>query len=122
MRERVVLVVDDETMIEDMINTVLLGRGYRTASFGDPDKALHFFSEHNDIIDLVVTDFNMPGMQGGELARKMADINPDIPVVLITGFMGHLRGEDCTPNIKIVLEKPTPRKLLLQTVDTLVGR
>jgi CheY-like chemotaxis protein len=122
VKERVVLVVDDEMMIEDMINTVLVAQGFRTASFGDPEMALAFFREHNDIIDLVITDFSMPGMQGGELARRMADINSEIPIVLITGFMGHLRKAACTPNIKIVLEKPTPRKLLLQTVHALVHR
>jgi two-component system cell cycle sensor histidine kinase/response regulator CckA len=122
VRDRIVLVVDDETFVEDMINTLLTRHGFRTASFGDPAKALHFFSEHQDIIDLVVTDYNMPGIKGGDLARRMADVNPEIPVVLITGYMGSLREADCTPNIKIVLEKPMPNKLLVQTVQALVDR
>lgn len=122
MKEKVVLVVDDETIVEDMLNTLLTRHGFRTASFCDPAKALRFFNEHQDIIDLVVTDFNMPEIQGGELARRMADVNPEIPVVLITGYMGSLRQADCTSNIKIVLEKPTPKKLLVQTVRTLMDR
>lgn len=122
MRERVVLVVDDEPTVEDMINTLLARHGYRTASFDDPAKALRFFREHQEIIDLVITDFNMPGIPGGELARRMADVNPEIPVVLITGYMGSLRETDYTPNIKVVLEKPMPRKLFIQTIETLVDR
>jgi two-component system, cell cycle sensor histidine kinase and response regulator CckA len=122
VRESVVLVVDDETAVEDMINTLLVKHGFRTVSFGDPAQALNFFNEHKDIIDLVVTDFNMPEIEGGELARRMAAVNPEIPVVLITGYMGSLRASDCTPNVKIVLEKPTPTNLLLQTVRTLVDR
>lgn len=122
VRERIVLVVDDETMMEDMISTLLARQGYRTASFDDPAKALRFFSEHQDIIDLVVTDFNMPDMKGGELARRMADLNPEIPVVLVTAYMGCLRETDCSSNIKIVLEKPMTKNLFLQTVQTLVNR
>lgn len=122
MRERVVLVVDDESTVEDMINTLLTRHGYRTASFDDPGKALRFFKEHEEIIDLVVTDFKMPGIQGGELARRMADVNSEIPVVLITGYMGSVKDAGCTSNIKAVLEKPVRKELFIRTIEALLDR
>jgi two-component system, cell cycle sensor histidine kinase and response regulator CckA len=122
VRERIVLVVDDEAVIEDMINTLLARHGFRTASFGDPQKALHFFQEHQDIVGLVITDFNMPQIQGGELAKRMADVNPEIPVIVITGYMDSLREADCTPNVKMVLEKPVLKRILIQAIESLVDR
>ena len=121
MRDGIVLVVDDEPMVEDMINEILARSGCRTVSFTDPLEALCFFEDHHRIIDLVITDLKMPRIEGSELTRKMAHLYPEIPVVIITGFVNALRERDSSPNVRAVLEKPISRDMLVRTVATLLA-
>jgi CheY-like chemotaxis protein len=119
MKDRkVVLVVDDEEMVEQMIELFLEKRGYQTVSFKHSQDALEFFRSHADTIDLVITDHKMPGLSGAELSRRLFTISCDTPVIMITGF---LENAVRAPNVKKVLNKPVLRKELLQAVEELVG-
>jgi PAS domain S-box-containing protein len=84
-RERV-LVVDDEIMILQMMQQHLRNLGYRVYTRADSTVALEFFEKERDKIDLVITDHTMPCMQGAELAQRVGDIRPDMPVILMTGL------------------------------------
>jgi CheY-like chemotaxis protein len=60
--------------------------GYKVTPKTDSEEALEEFAALPDRFDLVITDMTMPKMTGDQLARKLMEIKPGIPVILCTGF------------------------------------
>lgn len=81
---RRVLVVDDEELVRSMLVRYLERKGYQVQEAGDGKKALDLFREHN--FDLVLSDVRMPGLDGIQLLKALKEINPRVPVVLISGY------------------------------------
>jgi signal transduction histidine kinase/CheY-like chemotaxis protein len=84
--EERILLVDDEEQIVAMERQMLENLGYRVTARTDSQEALKVFAEHPHNFDLVITDMTMPYLTGDQLAQKMLDIEPNIPVILCTGF------------------------------------
>jgi len=84
-RERL-LVVDDEVLILGMMQQHLRNMGYRVITRADSTSALETFQAEPANFDLVITDHTMPCLLGAELAEKIGDIRPDVPVILMTGL------------------------------------
>ena len=80
-----VLVVEDEPSIRKVLVRLVTSNGNIALEAGDGVEALELLREAEDI-DVVVSDITMPGMDGIELLAAVAELDPDIPVVLITGF------------------------------------
>jgi len=81
-----VLVVDDVPEIVEMIHRMLEGLGYRVRSFTNSSAALHEFQKNTEAYDLVITDMTMPGLNGAELAGKILEERPRMPVIMCSGF------------------------------------
>jgi len=80
-----ILVVDDDISMLDMISTALTTREkYNVILASDSETALKHISQ--DKFDAVISDINLPGMNGLDLLSRINIINPNIPVILITGF------------------------------------
>jgi CheY-like chemotaxis protein len=77
--------IDDEEALVQLTIRVLQKKGHVVEGFTDPRAALAAFRVDPVHIDLVVTDFNMPGMSGLDTARKLKEIRPEVPIVLATG-------------------------------------
>ena len=81
------------------------------------EKALELFRAAPSSYDIVITDFAMPKLNGGQLATKLGSLRPDIPIVLCTGYsedISFLRntGQD---GIRRIVQKPyTPEELAAQ--------
>ncbi len=78
-----VLVVDDEPGVRDIIAETLRSAGYGVSEAPDPATALRLVGA--DSINLLLTDFAMPGMNGTELARRALDLDPDLRVLIVSG-------------------------------------
>jgi CheY-like chemotaxis protein len=85
-RNERILVIDDEILILSMLQQRLRQIGYRVVTRADSIEALHTFRAEPSRFDLVITDHTMPSMLGAELAEKVGEVRPDVPVVLITGL------------------------------------
>jgi signal transduction histidine kinase/ActR/RegA family two-component response regulator len=81
-----ILLVDDEEQIIDIEQQILERLGYKVTPKTDSEEALEEFASLPEHYDLVITDMTMPKMTGDQLARKLMEIKPDIPVILCTGF------------------------------------
>jgi signal transduction histidine kinase/ActR/RegA family two-component response regulator len=81
-----ILLIDDEEQIIDIERRILENLGYEVTPKTDSEEALAEFSARPDRFDLVITDMTMPKITGDRLARRLMDINPQIPVILCTGF------------------------------------
>ncbi len=84
-KERI-LFVDDEETLTDLGKHLLEKLGYHVTVRNSSIEALETFQNQPDLFDIVITDQTMPGMTGTDLARRMIQIRPDIPVVLCTGY------------------------------------
>ena len=100
-----ILVVDDDPQVRATIVRALGELGYQTGEAADGESALQALREAERPL-LVILDFVLPGMDGAEVAREIALLYPDLPVIFSTGHaaLRALRaaaGEDAP-----VLEKP----------------
>ena len=78
-----ILVVDDNDSIRDVVSKMLAELGYSVLSADSGEKGLALFIKNT--FDLVITDFNMSGMDGIHLAYNIKEKCPAIQVVLMTG-------------------------------------
>ena len=84
MLQKKVLVVDDDPVIGRSFSGVLSGKGYAVITAHDGEDALAKIN--SDTYDIVFTDIKMPGMSGIEVAQRIRERQPWLPVVIITGF------------------------------------
>jgi two-component system, cell cycle sensor histidine kinase and response regulator CckA len=82
-----VLVVDDESIVLTMAETILADFGYKVLTASSGQKALAVLSQPGVKVDLVVTDLVMPGMGGRELAEKIRQLYPGLPVMPTSGYV-----------------------------------
>ncbi len=116
-----ILVVDDEESITEALEMYLSSMGYNVITATDGIKALQIFRERPESFDLVITNQAMPKMTGTYLAIELINLNPIIPIILVTGY-----GEAVTPQmmdsigIRACLTKPVLIKELADTINNLL--
>jgi len=81
-----VLLIDDEEAIVFMGQQMLERLGYHVTTRTSSVEALEAFRANPDKYDLVITDMTMPNMTGIDLAPRLLEIRPDIPIIICTGF------------------------------------
>ena len=82
-----VLVVDDESLLLTLAETILSDFGYKVLTASNGQKALHILGEKTHTVDLVITDLVMPGMGGRELMERMKQHGLDVPVICTSGYI-----------------------------------
>ena len=82
-----VLVVDDESLVLTMAETILSDFGYTVLTATNGQKALNLLNQPGTKVDLVITDLVMPGMGGRELAEHIRQLNPRLPVMPTSGYV-----------------------------------
>jgi len=102
-----IAIVDDETSITEMLSEMLGNLGYKVIIFNDPRLAAESICADTGIVDLVITDLTMPGMDGVELAGVIREIDRKIPIILQSGFSEVVSGERVRQaGISTVVRKP----------------
>jgi len=84
--KKTILVVDDFASIRDFVCETLQRKGYETLGASNGNEAFKLLTEKSDAVNLVLTDYNMPGCTGFELLKKIKE-NPamaKVPVVFLT--------------------------------------
>src|SRR2546428_10373047 len=81
-----VLVVEDEAMIRHLVQKVLKANGYTVLVAASGRDAEHVAAQHDGPIHLLVTDVVMPGMNGRELANRLAAARAGIQVLYLSGY------------------------------------
>ncbi len=79
-----ILIIDDEKNYLMIIGEILQEEGYAFLTASSGMEALDILN--NEIVDLVLTDVKMPGMSGIQLLEKIKQINPDLPVIVMTAY------------------------------------
>ncbi len=91
-----VLIVDDDAVIRRLVGSILVRNGVASAVVYADDGEMAWQMLHDDAIDLVITDYSMPGMNGLELLRRIraTPAYAALPVIMLTGTMR----DDATAN------------------------
>jgi signal transduction histidine kinase/ActR/RegA family two-component response regulator len=116
-----ILLVDDEEQIISMERQMLENLGYQVTARTDSIEALKEFSKQPQNYDLVITDMTMPRMSGDELAQKLLDVKPGIPVILCTGFNEDITEEKALEmGIQKFIMKPVIKNDLATTIRSVL--
>ncbi len=119
-----VLLVEDEAPVRAIARRILVRQGYTVIEAANGRDALLCAQGHEGKIDVVVTDMVMPEMSGRAFADEFSALNPDTPVLFVSGYTDDeiLRRGALAPRTAF-LEKPfTPDKLIAAVRRVLVGR
>lgn len=113
----ILFVEDDEDQLQSTPR--LLGEmGFSVTALREPAAALQLASSTVAAFDIVITDFDMPGMSGTELAGKL----PDIPVILISGREDARTAAKEYPNIQKVVIKPYDKNDLMAAIHEVIPK
>ena len=77
---------DDEGMVL-LVRRLLAKRGFKVSVFRVPEEALAALREDPESFDMVITDFNMPGLSGLDVAKATLELRPGLPVVITSGYI-----------------------------------
>jgi CheY-like chemotaxis protein len=118
-----ILVVDDEEWALTSIQLMLERLGYKVTALTSPLEAMEAFRSQPVKFDLVITDIAMPDMTGQVLARELTVIQPDIPIILCTGYSERISKEKAEEiGIEAYLMKPIEVDEMAKTIRTVLGR
>ena len=114
-----ILYLDDEDALVLLARRLLERLGYQVSGFSSAAEALAAFEAAPDQFDLVLSDLSMPGITGIDVARRVLEIRPDMPVLLASGYV---RTEDVElarqMGVREVIWKPTT----INEMGELLGR
>jgi PAS domain S-box-containing protein len=121
-RGRHVLFLDDnETLVSAMVRS-LSRRGYRVSGYSSPEEALQAVREKPRSYDVVVTDYMMPGRSGLDVAREVAAVRPDLPVIIFSGHIDEdLRRRARELGVRQLLGKLDAPDELTEAIDRLTA-
>ena len=115
-----ILCLDDDASVMRMVKQLLEVRGYRVSGYVNQHAALDAIRAAPGAFDVVVTDYNMPGMQGLDVAREVRTIRADLPVVVTSGFIDEeLRIGAEAAGVRALIPKPFILKDLYAVVERL---
>ena len=112
---KAILFVDDHEVLARLSCEILEMQGYRAVSAYSAQDALDKFGREK--FDLLVTDFRMEGMNGLELAKHVHAANPEIPVIIVTGYGKVDGGKD----VQACLQKEEMFPALLEKIKVYLG-
>ncbi len=79
-----ILIVDDDSMVREMMGMILEEEGYEMTGADDGVEALETYRADGSF-DIIITDLNMPRMDGLELINEIRGITKSIPIIVLTG-------------------------------------
>jgi PAS domain S-box-containing protein len=114
-----ILYLDDEAALVVLARRLLERLGYHVSGFSSATEALAAFEAAPDQFDLVLSDLSMPGITGIDVARRVLEIRPDVPVLLASGYV---RAEDVELARSIGVREVIWKPATINEMGELLGR
>jgi len=115
-----ILLVDDEPALTELGEDMLQDLGYRVTAANDSTQALRMLIEQPDRFDMLVTDQTMPRKTGLQLAREVLAEQPDLPIILTTGYSESVSNEKVDRmGIRALIMKPYSQQKLAKTIRSI---
>ena len=114
MKQRI-LVVEDEEIVLNFMRTLLEKFGYEVFTVSDGLQGLAFIETRGNEIDLIISDVEMPVMNGVEMLKRIRVIRPDMPVIVTSGY-SDIHGEVLKNGADAFLRKPARIQEIIKTI------
>ena len=123
LQHRRILVVDDNQTNRKLLRYLAHSWGMASTEVSGANEALTLLSANSEAFDVAIIDFQMPGIDGLQLARELqsAPSTAKLPLILLTS-LGWQYSSPTPPGITALLTKPVRRARLRRTLQTLIGR
>ena len=116
-RQHLVLCVDDETIGLEVRRMLLERAGYRVLTALDGTTGLDLFAK--EPVEAVVLDFAMPGMTGGEVAIRMREVKPNVPILMLSAYTS--LPPEVSQSVNLSMTKGEGAPALLKKLGSLVS-
>lgn len=117
-----ILLVDDHDLVRSGLNDALQMMNYRTLQARDGAEAIALFEASDEEIDLVILDLHMPAMSGEELARRIRQSRPELPILFLTAHDANYAAEQLAEfSCAEVCNKPVEMVPLSHALRQLIG-
>ena len=113
-----ILVVEDDRLNRELLSKVLRQEGYQVLEACDGDIALKILQVLP--CDLVITDFLMPMLNGIEFVDQLRSLQPQMPVIFITGYLSAISDKKIVDEVAEILAKPFELNVLRSSVRRLL--
>jgi CheY-like chemotaxis protein len=120
MIKKSILFVDDEEILAIIGKKILEKQGHEVTIFTYSVEALKIFCQTPYKFDIVITDYNMPQMNGGQLAIKIKKIRKNLPVILATGCRNFTEDNLTEWGIDGLIVKPYQQEEIINLVQHLL--
>ncbi len=123
--DELILVVEDEAAVRDITKLTLETHGYRVLVAANGAEGIELYMRHQDQISLVISDTDMPLMDGWEMIRSLRKINPAVRVISASGLASSEKDEEDSNGpmasaSRVLLTKPFTTEQLLRTVREVI--
>jgi DNA-binding NtrC family response regulator len=113
-----ILVIDDNEDFRKLLAETLVMWGYNTAEAVDGEQALSIIQQFSP--DMVIVDLDMPNMNGLEFTKRVKEINPKFPVIMVTAFAKFYTADEVNASHPDeFLQKPVHMDKLLEIIQRL---
>jgi CheY-like chemotaxis protein len=117
-----ILLVDDDKDVLGFSELVLAKLGYDVIANTNSLEALEIFKDLPDQFDLVITDYRMPHLNGAQLCAEILNINPEMPIIMCSGFSSEFSRKDAYDlGIKWFVRKPLLKKDFVELVEKAIS-
>jgi two-component system cell cycle sensor histidine kinase/response regulator CckA len=117
-----VLIVENEPFVLDAMEEILATIGFKSICVRDGSRGIDTYKKHSNEIDIVILDMNLPGIEGPEVYQVMQRVNPDVKVIVSSGYdeldVAERFGE---PRPASILKKPFNAQMLLDQVRSVLS-
>lgn len=119
-----IVLVESEAAVRTLMTRILVTQGYRIKAFGLAHEALAWIARQAGTPDLLITDIDMPGMPGPDLADEVCRRKPGAKILFVSGYSSYSAEElnACANTDGSLLLKPFRPDALLARVHGILGR
>ena len=115
-----IMIVDDEPAVATLLDESLKQFNAKVDVFTNSVEALAFFTDQPEKFKIVITDQAMPNLTGVSFSKKLLELNPDINIILCTGYSSEVTEESAKQmGIKSFMEKPLEIEKLYKVINEL---
>lgn len=117
-----ILVIDDERAFQEIIRAIFAKYGYRVLTASDGTEAVALFAQHRNDIDLVLTDMEMPHLDGPATINALRRLNPEIRIIAASGYSEKEKQGELLTGTEFLLKPFTTERLLAVVERNLKAR
>jgi CheY-like chemotaxis protein len=121
-----ILVIDDEPEARDLLRRLLEKDGHSVITAGSGQEGISIFEDallQQNPFDLVITDFGMPQMNGGQVAKAIKSLSPSTPIILFSGWDSRGNADsEVLSMIDCLLDKPTTGQELRLAIKRVIAQ